>query len=146
MEEKVYWFQEERPLLAKAKLAKIAALVFKAMPQLRRGVEINFVTSAHIKKLNRLYRGLNKTTDVLSFAWGQAPGPALGEAPSGTVYLAPKYIRAQAKRFGVSSQEEFTRSFIHGLLHVGGYDHIKHREARKMFMVQEKLVAKAEKL
>jgi len=78
-----------------------------------------------IRKLNRLYRGKDKATDVLSFYFGD--GDLLGE-----VYISPRRAEVQARRYGVSYEEELKRLLIHGLLHLMGYDHIKRADRAVM--------------
>jgi len=84
-----------------------------------------------MRQLNRQHRGLDRATDVLSFSLGD-------------IFLCPSYIRRQARRFGVSYQEECTRTLIHGILHLTGYDHATQRQAKKMFGLQEKLLQELE--
>lgn len=71
-----------------------------------------------IRKLNKRYRGKDKATDVLSFYFGDRD--LLGE-----VYISPQRAKVQARRYGVSYEDELKRLLIHGLLHLMGYDHIK---------------------
>lgn len=71
-----------------------------------------------IRKLNRDYREKDKVTDVLSFPF--ADDDFLGE-----VYISVKRAEVQARRYGFSFEDEFLRLFLHGLLHLAGYDHIK---------------------
>jgi probable rRNA maturation factor len=71
-----------------------------------------------IRKLNRKYRRKDKATDVLSFHIGD--DDLLGE-----VYISLQRAKVQARRYGVSYEDELKRLLIHGLLHLMGYDHIK---------------------
>lgn len=106
-------------------------------------VEIHIIGDAQMKDLNRRYRGLNKTTDVLSFSWKEdTTFPAVG---LGQIYLSYPQIVRQAPRFAVSEKQEFFRMLTHGLLHIVGHDHIKVKDARIMFGLQEKIVAELEK-
>ncbi len=69
-----------------------------------------------IRKLNRDYRNIDKVTDVLSFPFGEAD--LLGE-----IYISIPRSVVQARRYGVAVDDEFVRLFIHGLLHLAGFDH-----------------------
>jgi probable rRNA maturation factor len=69
-----------------------------------------------IRKLNRLYRHLDRATDVLSFNFDE--NDLLGE-----IYISLKRTAIQARRFGVSFNDEFVRLYVHGLLHLAGFDH-----------------------
>ena len=71
-----------------------------------------------IRKLNREYRSLDKATDVLSFPFDD--NDFLGE-----IYISLKRTAVQARKFGTTFQEEFLRLFVHGMLHLTGYDHMK---------------------
>lgn len=70
------------------------------------------------RKLNKKFRGKDKPTDVLSFVYNDPD--LLGE-----VYISLQRADVQARRYGVSYDEELARLLVHGLLHLFGYDHIK---------------------
>jgi len=78
-----------------------------------------------IRKLNRQYRGKDKATDVLSFRFGD--DDLLGE-----VYISSQRAKVQARRYGVSYEDELKRLLVHGLLHLMGYDHIKRADRAAM--------------
>ena len=102
-----------------------------------RGVDfsLHLIGDQKMKRLNRQYRGQEKTTDVLSFA--MEDGKDLGD-----IFISVPQIKRQAKLFEVSMKEEFTRIFIHGILHLLGYNHQKVGDAKKMFALQELLLKK----
>ncbi len=83
-----------------------------------------FVGNRLMARLNFLYRGFDRTTDVLSFplAEGHASVPPymLGDI----VVCIPKTV-SQSKEYNVSFYDELLRLLIHGLLHLTGYDHEK---------------------
>jgi len=101
-------------------------------------VEIILVGRAMMRRLNLDYRGVDRVTDVLSFAW-QEDKILLGQS-LGQIYLCPAQIVGQAKEFDVSAREELKRMLAHGILHLLGYDHQDKKRAEKMFSIQEKLV------
>ncbi len=84
-----------------------------------RDIELLIVDDDTMQRYNHTYRGIDKTTDVLSFPLDtQHP-----DAPLGSIVIsAPTALRG-AERFGHSVEEEITLLFIHGLLHLLGYDH-----------------------
>ncbi len=102
---------------------------------------VHLIGDTKMKRLQRIYRGKNKTTDVLSFAAQEgitmAPETSLGD-----IFLSVPHIRQQAKDWSVSFSEEFHRMLIHGLLHILGYDHVKKTDAKIMFGKQEKYLEK----
>jgi probable rRNA maturation factor len=83
-----------------------------------------------IRKLNRQYRNKDEATDVLAFPFGDLD--LLGE-----VYISLQRAKVQARRYGVTYDEELRRLLIHGLLHLMGYDHIKKRD-REVMEAQER--------
>ncbi len=122
-------------------LAKIEQ-VFKEIAKVTKksgAVELNIIADAEMKSLNFRYRGLNKTTDVLSFAWQEEK--KVKSDSFGQIYISYPQIVRQAKKFGVTSQEEFVRMLAHGFLHIIGHDHIHKKEAGVMFDLQETIVA-----
>ncbi len=101
-------------------------------------VEVSLVGSVAMKELNRIYRGKNSDTDVLSFPWQD--DKIVKSTLLGQIYLCHNRIKRQAKDFKVSPKEEMARMFIHGLLHLVGHDHGKPKEAKTMFALQEKIL------
>lgn len=87
--------------------------------------------------LNRSFRGVDRTTDVLSF-----PQTDMGHQPSasvsqhfilGDIVINLHKTKRQAQEYGHSFYDELNRLLIHGLLHLIGYDHEKGNYAeRKM--------------
>ena len=69
-----------------------------------------------IRRLNREYRNIDKATDVLSFPFDDPD--FLGE-----IYISIRRTEVQSRRFGYSFNDEFLRLFVHGMLHLAGYDH-----------------------
>lgn len=98
------------------------------------GLEINllFTDNAYIKKINLEYRHLNKATDVISFE----------ESNGGDILISVDKAEEQAKKYGVSLQEELQRLLIHGVLHILGYDHIKTSDKVKMQIKERKYMKK----
>lgn len=81
-----------------------------------RQTHVILCSNARIRLLNRDFRGLDRATDVLSFVYGD-------EDLLGEIYLSLEKAATQARQFGVTYEEEVLRLFIHGLLHLLGYDH-----------------------
>lgn len=126
------------PLSAK-KIAAIAVIAARFEKKIRGQVEISIVGDKRMRRLNRESRGLDRPTDVLSFAWSE--GQRIGQLGAlGEVYLNYAQIKRQAKRFQVPPAEEAIRMIAHGLLHLVGHDHQEDREANRMFALQEKIV------
>lgn len=111
---------------------------FRAARRSPRGeLAVRFVSDGDIRSLNRLYRGINKPTDVLSFS-------AEPPADWGDVLIAPAYAKKEAALRSVPAAEELVRLAVHGTLHLLGFDHVLKKEEKRMFFLQEKVVAKVD--
>jgi probable rRNA maturation factor len=94
-----------------------------------------FVGDPMIRRVNRDYRGIDQSTDVLSFSYVDEPhsGGVIGE-----IFVAPSYAGRQAEEAGTGLAEELVRLSLHGLLHVLGYDHDTSQTRRRMLARQER--------
>jgi probable rRNA maturation factor len=83
------------------------------------------VSDAAMRRLNRQFRGKDRTTDVLSFPPEAVPAPARGSKRSflGDLAIARGVAGRQARQLGHSLQTELRILALHGLLHLLGYDH-----------------------
>ena len=84
----------------------------------QRQVELIITDNAGIQALNARHRQKDTPTDVLSFPLGDMPN-----APLGAIVISKDFVIEKAKTFGHTNQEELTLLFIHGLLHLLGFDH-----------------------
>ena len=111
------------------------------------GVEVVLSDAATIRDLNRLYRGKDETTDVLSFAQheGEAFIESPGETPTlGEVVICVSYAEAQAEAAGDGQTVKgaLAHLLVHGLLHLLGHDHeLGEREALAMQQREEALLS-----
>ncbi|MBI2037866.1 MAG: rRNA maturation RNase YbeY [Candidatus Magasanikbacteria bacterium] len=118
-------------------IKKVFKLIYKHT-KINGEVEVNIVGDKEMKSLNFHYRGLNKTTDVLSFAWQE--DKIIKSSYLGQIYISYPQIAKQAKELRIDSEEEFVRMLAHGFLHIIGHDHIEKKEAKVMFGIQENIV------
>ena len=77
-------------------------------------------TDAGLRGLNRIFRGHDTPTDVLSFPSPRSPVP---EPSLGDLAISLPRARAQARQFGHSLEDEIRILMLHGLLHLLGMDH-----------------------
>ncbi len=84
-----------------------------------RPIELIVTNNQEIQKLNQAHRQKEKPTDVLSFPL-EAQMP---HAPLGSIVISEDFVRTKATEYGHTPQEELTLLFIHGLLHLLGFDH-----------------------
>lgn len=82
-------------------------------------VSVLLTSDAALRRLNRRFRGKDKTTDVLSFP---AEGPAAGEL-AGDLAISVPAARRQGAACGHPLETELKVLILHGLLHLAGYDH-----------------------
>lgn len=76
-----------------------------------------------MRSLNRRYRGIDRTTDVLSFPLLGPDDPRKATDLLGDIVISVPRAAVQANQAGHSLREELDRLAIHGLLHLLGYDH-----------------------
>ncbi len=79
-------------------------------------VSVLFCGDARMRRLNRDYRGKDRSTDVLAF-------PAAGGWLLGDIVVSVPYAARQARRRGEPASREIDRLLVHGFLHLLGYDH-----------------------
>ncbi len=89
--------------------------------------------------LNRDWRGIDKSTNVLSFPQIEPFGPVSGLL--GDIILARETLVREAEEQGVSFDDHFTHLVVHGFLHLLGYDHIDDDEALAMEGLETQILA-----
>jgi probable rRNA maturation factor len=122
---------------AQAKLARlvneaVGACVAAARVSLGRNAELSvvFTDDAHIRALNRSYRGKDRATNVLSFPAARFAGSR--GVMLGDVVLAAETVAAEAKASGLALEAHLTHLIVHGFLHLLGYDHDQDKDAATM--------------
>lgn len=93
-----------------------------------------------IQSLNKKFRGINRTTDVLSFHLNKKE--QLTKKYLGDIVISIEYASKQALKKKLSLEKELQTLLIHGYLHLLGYDHKSPKEAKSMFSIQNKLLNK----
>jgi probable rRNA maturation factor len=92
---------------------------------------VRIVEAAESHRLNAQYRGIDKPTNVLSFAAGTRD-PDTGEWFLGDVVICDPVVRQEAQEQGKSLRDHYAHMVVHGMLHLFGYDHVDPREAGEM--------------
>ncbi len=106
-------------------------------------LSVIYVTPEQIHEINRDYRGVDRATDVISFAMQDDMSNVLIEEDSfelGDIFINVDAIRQQAKAYGHSIRREACFLFCHGLLHLMGYDHMTKEEEVIMFGLQDEIL------
>ncbi|MCX6721131.1 MAG: rRNA maturation RNase YbeY [Candidatus Staskawiczbacteria bacterium] len=113
----------------------VAKKVLSGENRKKENLSLAFVSKEEIKKLNKKFRKKNKATDVLSFELSAQGGSALGGKDFlGEVVICPEVVKENG--------EEILEVFIHGILHLLGYDHEKSKkEALIMEQKQKKYLS-----
>lgn len=97
-----------------------------------------FVDEETIKEINRDYRGLDRVTDVISFAFEDNGKMVYNNVRLlGEIYICIPRMIEQSKEYGHSEKRELSFLAVHGLLHLLGYDHMKKEDEEVMFAKQE---------
>ena len=98
-----------------------------------------------VRRLNRLYRKKDKTTDVLSFPLLEGKkldGGKGGFLPLGDVVISLPQTRRQAVQQGKEFKAELALLLVHGILHLLGYDHVSRLQEKRMFGLQGRILKK----
>ena len=99
-------------------------------------VSVTLTDNGHIRELNRDYRGIDRPTDVLSFALRESEEPeTLGESGAealGDIVISLERASEQADEYGHSIRREVAFLTVHGMLHLLGYDHTLEEEREEM--------------
>ena len=111
---------------------RVAEEFLKRYKKTKYDVSIAFVEDKEIQNLNKTYRGINKPTDVLSFA---GEDDFLGE-----IIISYPQIKRQARELGKSAKAELVFILVHGLLHLIGYNDETEEEREEMVERGEEFV------
>lgn len=99
---------------------------------------IIFVSEDEIQKINREYRGIDRVTDVISFAFEDNETLVYNDIRVlGDIYICIPRCIEQASSYGHSVKRELSFLTVHGLLHLLQYDHMDKDEEKVMFQLQE---------
>ncbi|MBR0461625.1 MAG: rRNA maturation RNase YbeY [Erysipelotrichaceae bacterium] len=100
------------------------------------------VGKGKIRSINKSYRNNDKETDVISFANIDSEDYDFLESGInlGDIFINYERVLTQAHKYEHSVRREFVFLFVHGLLHLFGYDHMDKEAEKTMFELQEKIV------
>lgn len=105
-------------------------------------LSVTFVRSRTIHTINKDYRGIDRPTDVISFAIRDDMDDEMMEGMNdlGDIFINIEYAAKQARQYGHSYDREIAFLFTHGMLHCLGYDHMKPEEEKVMFALQDEIL------
>ncbi len=102
---------------------------------------IIIVDNEKIHEINKEYRGVDRETDVISFALEDNMDIEYTEFRLlGDIYISLDKVYSQAKEYGHSNLRELCFLATHGILHLLGYDHMEASDEKKMFALQNELL------
>jgi len=110
-------------------------------------IELIITTDDEMKSINKEHRNIDKSTDVLSF-----PYEEMTMFPLGSIVISSSHIEEKAKEFSHKNDDELALLFIHGLLHLLGFDHEvdngemreKEKELIKQFNLPDSLIIRTQ--
>ncbi len=103
-------------------------------------LDLSIVDEKRIKQINKDFRKKDAVTDVISFAFNdnrEFQSELLGE-----IFICYERILEQAKKYEHSVRREYVFLFVHGVLHLLGYDHMNEADEKIMFGLQEEVLNK----
>ena len=104
----------------------------------RASLTILLSNNRHIKKLNKKFRNINKSTDVLSFPSEKKIN--IKQSPYiGDIVISYEFMNNPKVLNILEFKNKVSKIFIHGFLHLLGYDHIKLRDFKVMLIEEEKI-------
>jgi probable rRNA maturation factor len=105
-------------------------------------IELVICDNEYIHNINLEFRQKNKATDVLSFPYEQMPNTTVN-IPLGSIVISVDFVQEKADEYNHSFDDELALLFIHGILHLLGFDHEKddgeHREKEEELIKKFKL-------
>ena len=100
------------------------------------------VDDERIHEINREYRHIDRSTDVISFAMEDNDQFYVEGMPRtlGDIFISVDHAKKQAEEYGHSLRREMCFLFTHGILHLLGYDHMTEADEKVMFAKQEEVL------
>ena len=110
-------------------------------------INVTFVDDEMIHQINKEFRNIDKSTDVLSFPLydeetGYEYNPENSLITLGDVIISVQHALLQADLYGHSVERELAYLTVHSVLHILGYDHVDNEEERKVMREHEEIVLK----
>lgn len=105
-------------------------------------LSVIFVDDEKIHEINRDYRNIDRSTDVISFALEDNEQYYLEGMPRelGDIFISIDHAKLQAQEYGHSFYRELCFLFTHGLLHLLGFDHMEENDEKEMFALQNQIL------
>lgn len=105
----------------------------------RHVLSVIFVNEEEMHQINKLYRNIDRSTDVISFAEVDSGYDHL-PYELGDIFVNTDRVKSQADSYGHSEKREFAFLILHGMLHLLGYDHQTETDEKRMFALQDEIL------
>ena len=102
--------------------------------------DIIFIDDEEMHKMNKEYRGIDRTTDVLSFALNDNKHIDAMLNSLGDIFISIPKMKSQAFEYRHSEKRELSFLTLHGILHLLGYDHMEKKDEEIMFGLQKEIL------
>lgn len=134
---------DEHPIPNQDLLEKCFALVADKHNISEAEVNVSIVSNQEIQQINKQFRHKDKPTNIISFEFEKPEGLPEDIAANfwGDIVIAPDVLKREAKEQNKKLDAHWQHIFIHGLLHLLGYDHIDDIEAEEMESLEIELLA-----
>jgi probable rRNA maturation factor len=136
--------QQKKIKINQRKIKRITKLALQHLETDEKAeISLLFTDDKFIRLLNHKYRGIDKSTDVLSFSLreGSVKMPGLeSDKLLGDIIISVETAQRQADTLNHSIEKELTVLLIHGLLHLTGYDHEKYQDYKIMREKEDKIL------
>ena len=135
---------EDFPIISEQKLQQCFSLVSEYLKISDTSVNVNIVSNSEIQEVNNQYRNKDKPTNIISFPFEKPeglPDDVMNDF-LGDIIIAPDVLKSEALEQNKSLENHWCHIFIHGLLHLSGYDHQTDNEAEIMENIEINILSK----
>jgi probable rRNA maturation factor len=136
-----------RPLpLRRSKIEQTIRNTLRAagVPATAYEISVYLIDDTEMRRLNKIHRGLNRTTDVLSFPQYESANSLKtdigGVALMGDIVISLETLHRRCVARDERPEREFARLLVHGTLHLLGYDHSSSRDRAHMLELEDTIV------
>lgn len=127
------WLVDDKALTALVvRIVHLMKSIIAAIPGVRHAVALScyFVPELQMRELNRVHRGMDSVTDMLSFPLGYA-APGMGWV-LGDIIICMNAVESKAVSGGNALEDQLAFSLVHSLLHLAGFDHTREHDRTVM--------------
>lgn len=127
---------------------KVIDIIEKIINEIRLELNINtdhyvsfiIINNNEIHEINKLYRNVDRATDVITFANIDSYDDETLPKELGDIFISYEKVIEQANEYHHSTLREFSFLVTHGMLHILGYDHMNKEDEEIMFSLQDKIL------